>query len=95
MLLGSFTGTGPTTQVWESPEPNSKFNFTLWGTFTGSVQLERSFNGGTDWHPITILGTPLVFTGPCSEQLEEIDAGVDYRINCTALSSGTINYRLS
>ena len=94
MLLGSFSSTGATAESWECPEANSKFNFTLWGTFSGSIQLERSFDG-TTWHPITILGTPLVFTAPCSEQLEEIDAGVRYRINCTALASGTANYRLS
>lgn len=92
MLFGNFTSPGATSETWDCPEPNSKFNFTLWGTFVGSVQLERTFDGVV-WHPITVLGTPLVFTAPCSEQLEEIDAGVRYRINCTSLSSGTVNYR--
>lgn len=67
--------------------------------YTGSVQLERSFDGGTTWlvcgvggggaMAIWNAGTPVNIT------FGEPEKNVLYRLNCTALSAGTINYRLS
>jgi hypothetical protein len=67
--------------------------------FTGSVQLEFSYDGGYTWlvaifpnsltKPIIATGTPISFNfiNECSEVL--------YRLNCTALSAGSIIWRMS
>lgn len=78
-----------------TPVAGRPFNVSVWGTFVGSVQLERSFDD-TNWFPITAAGTQLyVWTAAASEVAEEAEAGVSYRLNCTAYTSGTISYRIS
>jgi hypothetical protein len=97
-VSSTFTGTGQSASFLikgvDDRRPTS-FNLSLWGTFVGTVQLERSFDGST-WLPLTANGTQIYkFTAPCSEPVEESEIGVLYRLNCTAYTSGTINYRLS
>jgi hypothetical protein len=94
---GTFTATGQSASFTPATPDNNRgpFNMSLWGTFVGTVQVERSFDGGTTWLPLTALGTAIPFTAPCSEVFEELEFGVQYRLNCTAYTSGTINYRLS
>ena len=68
-------------------------------TFTGSVQLEFSYDGGYTWlvaifpgsttKAILTTGTPVTFN------FGNAGSEVLYRLNCTALSAGSINYRLS
>lgn len=99
-VTGSFTGTGQSgtfmTQRLTSNQEPWPGNVSLWGTFVGTVQLERSFDQGTTWLPITAGGTQIyVWTAPASETFEEPEGGVYYRLNCTAYTSGTINYRIS
>lgn len=73
-----------------------QFNLTLWGTFTGlAATLQRSFDSGATWHDCTQGGTPLPLAGPLSEVCDEPEAGVLYRVNVTAIASGTVNARLS
>lgn len=73
------------------------FNFTVYGTFSGTVVLEKSFDGGVTW-----VGTQIPFTTTAvstttvkSFQVFEPERGVLYRSNCTAYSSGTANTRIS
>src|ERR1017187_254459 len=74
-----------------TPFPLKPFNTSLWGTFSGSVQLERSFDGLT-FFPVTAAGTQLcIWTAPASESWEEDMANVFYRLNNTVYTSGTIN----
>jgi hypothetical protein len=97
-LTGSFTGTGQsaTFRPFPAKYPHAGFNVTLRGTFVATVRLERSFDDGVTWDPLTAAGTPMfVFTGPASEIQEEPEEGVLYRLNCTAYTSGTVDYRLS
>jgi hypothetical protein len=67
--------------------------------YTGSVQLERSFDGGYTWVVCGVggSGTQAVFVGggAISVLAAEPERGVLYRLNCTALSANNINYRLS
>ncbi|HEX9446804.1 MAG TPA: hypothetical protein VF920_02455 [Dongiaceae bacterium] len=90
---GSFSATGTSTAraIW------SDFNIALWGTFVGTVAVERSFDGGTTFLPVArdTSGTAATFTAPTSLSISEPERGVLYRLNCTAYTSGTINYRLS
>lgn len=101
-VTGSFTATGQSASLIPRvgqtyPGSQAPFNVSLAGTFVGTVQLERRFTeqGGSTWHPLTALGTQIyVWSIPCSETAEEPQAGVEYRLNCTAYTSGTINYRM-
>jgi len=67
--------------------------------FVGSVQLERSFDGGATWVLCNIGGTGTLAQyaagTPVSLVVGEPEKQVLYRINCTAYTSGTINYRIS
>lgn len=67
--------------------------------YVGTVQLERSFDGGQTWIVCGVGGQGALAqwaTGtPVSCVVGEAEAGVAYRLNCTAYTSGTINYRLS
>lgn len=84
-------GTSPPVVLYGS------FNISLWGTFSGSVQLERSFDGGVTWLPVSASsgGTVLAWTAPVSLTWPEIEHQVLYHLNCTALTAGTVNFRLS
>jgi hypothetical protein len=96
-VTSTFTATGQSAAIIAKGRDDGRPNFvnvSLWGTFVGSVRVERSFDG-TNWLPLTALGTAINFTGPCSETFDEAETGVQYRLNCTAYTSGTINYRMS
>ncbi len=54
-------------------------------TYTADIQLEQSFDGGLTW----------IFVGAVPQKFHEAEKHVLYRLNCTAYTSGTINYRLS
>jgi hypothetical protein len=93
-VTGTFTATGQSASF--TPICGRPFNVTLSGTFVASVQLERSFDAGSNWHPITAAGTQLyAWTAAASETAEEHESGPIYRLNCTAYTSGTVNYRIS
>lgn len=88
---GTFAAAGTGAPVGMS----GPFNVWLWGTFVGSVQLERSFNGGVNWFVCTRGGVPVVYTAAVTDVLTEPEAGILYRWNCTQLTSGTVNWRIS
>lgn len=93
-VSGSFSATGSSTAF--SPIPGRGFNLSVWGTFVGTVIVERSFDSGTTWLPLTASGVSLFnFVAPASEITEEPEYGVQYRFRCSAFGSGTINYRIS
>jgi hypothetical protein len=100
-VTGTFTALGQSNAFLpeglnEFGEVDHQFNVSLWGTFVATVQLERSFDNGTTWLPLTANGTQVMkWTAPASESTGETEAGVLYRLNCTAYTSGTVNYRLS
>jgi hypothetical protein len=72
------------------------FNVSVSGTFTGSVRLERSFDAGGTWLPLTDqYGTQIAFTTPVSLLAYEPEQNVLYRPNATALSAGSATVRLS
>lgn len=76
------------------------FNVSLWGTFSATVQVQRSFNavdGGSTWIPVSLdsTGTAADYTAAVSVTGYEPEDEVYYRFQCTAYASGTVNYRLS
>jgi len=68
-------------------------------TYVGSVQLERSFDGGSTWIVCNVGGSgqmAIYSAGtPISTSFGEPEREVLYRFNCTAYTSGEINYRIS
>ena len=68
-------------------------------TYSGTVQIERSFDGGQTWivHNTTVWGTVASFNAgtPVSITVGEPERMSLWRVNCIAYSSGTINYRFS
>lgn len=97
-LTGTFTATGQ-SPTFGSAAGCTNINITLTGTGVASIQLEKSFDTGATWSGIFAGGTQLYqwsYTGTnLSETAGETEKGVLYRLNCTAYTSGTINYRLS
>ena len=90
---GTFTATGTGAAVPVSRRGD--MNISLWGTFVGTVRLERSYDG-TTWLPLTYLDGPgLSWTAPMSTSFPVSDPGASYRFNCTAYTSGTVNWRIS
>jgi len=82
------------------PFPNpvqGLYNVAITGTFSATVQLERSFDGGGTWAPLSgsTIGTTIQFTAPTTFVLNETERGVLYRVNCTVWASGTVNVRIS
>ena len=67
--------------------------------YSATIQVERSFDGGSTWIVANIGGGGTVAsysTGtPVSVTFGEPESQVLYRLNCVAYSSGTINYRIS
>ena len=93
-VTGTFAATGRSASF--APLADRAFNVTLWGVFAAEARLERSFDEGATWFPLTAAGQPLYdFTAPASEVAQEAEAGVLYSLNCTSFTSGTINYRVS
>lgn len=72
--------------------------------FNATVQLERSFDGGSTWIPanIALSGTLASWTGttitPISAQFSEPERQILYRLNAlayTGITGTTLNYRMS
>ncbi len=69
---------------------------TLSGTWTGTVQMLRSTDGGATQLPLTIAGSIWgAFTGNCNEPVwEESEAGATFYLS-TAITSGMLTYRVA
>ncbi|MEE2916317.1 MAG: hypothetical protein VYB32_04500 [Pseudomonadota bacterium] len=69
---------------------------TLMGSWTGTVKLLRSTDGGTTRLPMTIGGSGWgSFQGNCNEPVaEESVAGATYYLDI-AVTSGTLSYRVT
>jgi hypothetical protein len=91
----AITGTLSAAGASASVKVRGDFNFSLWGTFAATCELDRSFDSGTTWIQLTAIGSPFSWTAPATEVLNEPESGILYRVNCTAVSSGTVNYRVS
>jgi hypothetical protein len=80
-----------------TPEDAAPYNIAIFGTFVGTVVLEKSYDNGTTYIPVNRMntGTPISFTAPATEVCFEPEDGVLTRFRCSAFTSGTISYRLS
>ena len=92
LVAGTFTATGNGLSV----PLYGNFNYTLSGTWVGTVVLERSYDDGVSWVTTSKPDlTPASFTAVIDGVGLEPEAGVLYRWRCSVFTSGTIEYRLS
>lgn len=74
-----------------------EFLFTIDGTFVGTVQLQGRplAPASATWVPVSADGsTAALFTAPCAVIVTAPEQGFEYRVTCTAFTSGTINWRM-
>lgn len=86
---------------WYRPFGNSLFNIFVYGTFSATVALVRSFDGGQTWVPVALpsLSGPVTITVPNSLEAVESDASVLWTLSCLAadggaFTSGAVNFRI-
>lgn len=97
----SFVNRAKVDEVLNAVEASSSarmrgtFNVSLDGTFVATLQLERSYDNGITWNPLTAGGTTIEFSAPCEEIFSEPESGVIYRWNCVDYTSGSIEARIS
>lgn len=93
VVSGTFTGTANGT----SAQFLGQFNVSMWGTYSATVILERSFDGGTTFLPLPTdtIGTANAYTAPTTLVVNEPEPGAIYRLRCSVYASGTVNYRLA
>jgi hypothetical protein len=105
VLAGSFTGTA--SSPWFGCQ--GSFNVLIYGNsgpngnWTGTVSLERTFDGGVTWIVCGVGGggVQAVYSSAgtgtdYSVVVSEPEAGVAYRLRCTAFTGpAAINYRFS
>lgn len=82
---------GPFTPLRDAP-----IHLQLTGTWTGTVTVQRSIDGGTTRTPLTVGGLPWArFSGNASEVIwEEGEVGATFYLDIV-LTSGTLGYRVS
>lgn len=85
MLVGPFV-----------PATGRAVMLTLSGTWEGSVQVERSTDGGTSRHPLTAAGSAWANFGSnaCEAIWAEDEEGVELYLDI-AIASGTLAYRIA
>lgn len=69
----------------------------IWGTFSGTVVLERSRDGGATWNAVSkdTSGTPASYTAEADINISDGVVGDLYRWHCTTFTSGTINWDMA
>lgn len=89
---------GDAFRLTELPKRASigQINVAIYGTFSATARIECSFDG-SNWVPMAKDpdGNYASYTAPVALVIDAPEVGVSYRINCTAYTSGTINYRFS
>lgn len=92
VLSGVFAGTGTSTAA----PFIGRFNFTIWGTFSATINLQKSFDGGATWLIARdVNGNAMTLTAGDTRVIEEVEPGVVYSVNCSAFTSGSPSYRVS
>lgn len=108
VTTGTFTAAAQVSEAFAlSGKALEKYTnqFNIWladgGSFAGSVILERSFDNGATYYPISANAAKLLtwtFTGTSgnfSEFMQEVESGIVYRLRCITRTAGTLTYRMS
>lgn len=95
-LVGDTSGASGSSAAF-TPQLGRDMYLTLTGTWTGTIQIQRSTDGGTTWRNITIGGgSPWGrYTVNCDEIVDRpTDASGTYRITWSG-ATGSAHYRLA
>jgi hypothetical protein len=94
-VVGSLTGTG-VGQIFQPGASLAPFNVFIYGTFVGTVAVVRSFDQGATWQTVLKpdVATAASFTAPANLTAFEPNPDILWAVNCTAYTSGTIQYRI-
>ena len=84
---------GATSSAWFEFEGTC--NVAVFGAGTGSVIIEKSFDGGTTAIPLTNLGAAITFTGPATEIIFNREDGCLHRFRRTVATAGVMSVRAS
>lgn len=87
-LSGSFTTNRSTTSI----DCEGDYNLNTHGTWTGTVDLERSNNSGTTWEKIPKAHVNSVDDDNADISGTETESGYEYRITSSGWVSGTCTY---
>ena len=96
VISGTFGATGQSASI-----PVFGFASVFIEGGTGTVEVERSTDGGANFHAVSQdeIGTPAAYATTTdvgfNGRIFEPESQVLYRFNCTSYTSGTINYRLA
>jgi len=92
-LVGTMNASGQAGPF--TPRAGRAVVLTLSGTWTGTVKLLRSVDGGATKFPLTALGMPygVYSANVCEPVWEESEAAALLYLDAT-LSAGSVNYRL-
>jgi hypothetical protein len=72
------------------------FNLAVYGTFSGSIVAEKSFDAGTTYiAALDQAGIAITFSAAGARALFEPEAGMLWRLRAATLSSGTPGARVS
>ena len=93
LISGQFTAQG---QASTGTAFAGLFSIFLGGTFSATVLLERSPDGGSNYYPCSLdpTGTIAEWTAACSVDAESANFGILYRLRCVSFSTGPVNYAL-
>ncbi len=86
-VTGTFTSTANSAAFTPA---RGYFNISISGTFSSSIQLQRSFDQGTTW-----LNRNAVITAGQQTVIHEPESGVQYRFANTWTSGTSVIYRMS
>lgn len=94
-LIGTANADGNSAAF--TPQLGRDMYLTLSGTWTGTVQVQRSTDDGASWNNITVGGGNVWgrFTTNCDEVIDHpTDGNATYRLNID-IATGTVAYRLA
>lgn len=91
-ITGDFTSPGRSA----SARVQGGFNVSIFGTFVGKVQIERSFDAGANWRVVARdgQGTFAIYSRPVEIACDEPGNDVLYSLHCIEISSGTMSYSI-
>jgi hypothetical protein len=91
LVSGSFTGTGSSSTMSNHAtlDSDKKMTVSVSGTFSATVDLERSYDAGSNWNVVKS------YTTTAEENLDTPSDAFIYRLTCSAYTSGTVDYALA
>ena len=91
IVQGSFTTTASSARLptRANLETQNQMTFSLSGSFTATIDIQRSYDAGSTWHVVKSYNAPI------EENLDTPSDHFIYRIDCSAHSGGTAVYALA